>query len=601
MFDELDAEVSRFLSSPSIAPKGQGSKYVVSPDSQSAWREQLQGKTQPNAIAQYSKSQEKIQKTLLQKSLGRGSPDKYAVPAKEQRPEKSKMMIKEKRNRRREEFQSTLKQAATSGTVIPKRGTIDRSLNVAEPIENKAGLGLASNNSTSLSVEESSHFRVNRALRSQIAANRKQYNEMKRLLAHLDAERERLNSDKEDLSLRLEKLIRQRSLNEQRTEVRETRPESHKIKDKVQEALETELSLLEAGAEKLENQIDIVTDVLEGMDRAINAAKQMIQDKKVAMELDGTVLSTLNARTDHLSVGCGRTSAGFKKKTDNLKAPKLLTKEMPEIVPLLQIKKESVETGEGNTQSTDQKSVSPESQIASSPKANKSLLPVDSWTTAFERLSKRCKELVNKACHTRVNIKAICQSLGDFCSNADLQKAQKDVSFQFRECLRTEKLIIENVEAELKDMKIIRRAEKAEVRVARVLKEKLASITVFEERITVRLANRPPGETTNDRASIEIKNAILEMREEARDLEEELNRIQADLKHLQQQKQDTEEHIKDKRVAVKIDTKAFLLGEKKKKKKKPEKSQGKEEASDDPTKSSPKKGKKKRNIWTFYY
>ena len=69
MFDELDAEVSRFLSSPSIAPKGQGSKYVVSPDSQSAWREQLQGKTQPNAIAQYSKSQEKIQKTLLQKVL----------------------------------------------------------------------------------------------------------------------------------------------------------------------------------------------------------------------------------------------------------------------------------------------------------------------------------------------------------------------------------------------------------------------------------------------------------------------------------------------------------------------------------------------------
>ena len=55
------------------------------------------------------------------------------------------------------------------------------------------------------------------------------------------------------------------------------------------------------------------------------------------------------------------------------------------------------------------------------------------------------------------------------------------------------------------------------------------------------------------------------MREEARDLEEELRRIQADLKHLRKQKQDTEEHIKDKRVAVKIDTKAFLLGEKKKK------------------------------------
>ena len=224
MFDELDAEVSRFLSSPSIAPKGQGSKYVVSPDSQSAWREQLQGKTQPNAIAQYSKSQEKIQKTLLQKSLGRGSPDKYAVPAKEQRPEKSKMMIKEKRNRRREEFQSTLKQAATSGAVIPKRGTIDRSLNVAEPIENKAGLGLASNNSTSLSVEESSHFRVNRALRSQIAANRKQYNEMKRLLAHLDAERERLNSDvltKTNKELSYEKF---RSAQKERAKIRKAMP-----------------------------------------------------------------------------------------------------------------------------------------------------------------------------------------------------------------------------------------------------------------------------------------------------------------------------------------------------------------------------------------
>lgn len=97
MFDELDAEVSRFLSSPSITAKGQGSKYVISPDSQSAWREQLQGKTQPNAMAQYSETQKKLQNTLLEKSLGRKSPDKYVVPV-QKGMEKSQVMIKEKRN-----------------------------------------------------------------------------------------------------------------------------------------------------------------------------------------------------------------------------------------------------------------------------------------------------------------------------------------------------------------------------------------------------------------------------------------------------------------------------------------------------------------------
>ena len=92
-------------------------------------------------------------------------------------------------------------------------------------------------------------YRVNRALRSQIAANRKQqYTDMLRFLGHLKAERDRLNNDKVDLSRRLNKLQRQQALNEKRSEMRGTRPESHLGKDKVEEALEKELALLEKGS-----------------------------------------------------------------------------------------------------------------------------------------------------------------------------------------------------------------------------------------------------------------------------------------------------------------------------------------------------------------
>ena len=210
---------------------------------------------------------------------------------------------------------------------------------------------------------------------------------------------------------------------------------------------------------------------------------------------------------------------------------------------------------------------------------------------------------MKQACQTRVDIKATCQSLGDYCSNADLQQAQKQVSFDFREHLRKEKLIIENVEAELKDMKVIRRAEKAEGRVKRVLKEKLASIAVFEERVTVRLANRPPGELTNDTAANEIRHAIADLREDARDLDNELKRIQQDLAFLRKEKEETEEHIKDKRVAVKVDTKAFQIGEKKRSTPKKYQVTKEEEAEDAANKE---KGKKKnngkgRNIWAYYY
>ena len=597
MFDELDAEVARFLSAPKFerAPPAQ----VVSsppPDAHGAWRDQLQGKTQPNAIQVYTATQEQLQAELLNKSLKTNEPTnrrpRQQAPA--QLAEKSQTLIKEKRRRRREEFQSTLKNSMSEGTMIPHRHVMDRSLTHGI-VGTECDVDDTKPSKDQYNLEDSSHFRVNKALRAQIAANRKQHTEIRRLMSHVVAERERLNGDKIDLSFRLDKLNRQKELNEQRSELRETRPESHKNKDKVQEALEAELALLNAGADKLEDQIDTVVDMLEAMDRAINASKEMIQDKQVAMELDNTVLSALNARTDHLSVGCGRTSAGFKRNKGRLKVPTLLTEAIPEIKPLLNV---SVDSRENKEEVSGEKAKSPESNIHVSPKAKASLLPVDSWEKTFERLAKRCKDLVTQACQARVNIKNTCQSLGDFCANADLQKASKEVSFQFREHLRTEKLIIENVEAELKDLKVIKRAEKAEVRVARVLREKRASIKVFEERVTVRLANRPPGESTSDRASVEIRNAITEMREEARDLNAELEKIKKDLEHLRKEKTDTEEHIKDKRIAVKIDTKAFLLGEKKAAKPKiAEKTEGDEAEEAD----AGKKKSRRKNIWTFYY
>ena len=66
------------------------------------------------------------------------------------------------------------------------------------------------------------------------------------------------------------------------------------------------------------------------------------------------------------------------------------------------------------------------------------------------------------------------------------------------------------------------------------------SIAVFEERVTVRLANRPPGELTNDTAANEIRHAIADLREDARDLDNELKRIQQDLAFLRKEKEETE-------------------------------------------------------------
>ena len=71
--------------------------------------------------------------------------------------------------------------------------------------------------------------------------------------------------------------------------------------------------------------LEHVVDVLESMDRAVTAAEELIEDKVVAMNLDKTVLATLDARTDHLSVGC-RSSTGFKRTNSKLKHPELLTK-----------------------------------------------------------------------------------------------------------------------------------------------------------------------------------------------------------------------------------------------------------------------------------
>eukprot|EP00944_MAST-04C_sp_MAST-4C-sp1_P004934 g4934.t1 len=346
----------------------------------------------------------------------------------------------------------------------------------------------------------------------------------------------------------------------------------------------------------------------------------MIEDKMVAMNLDKTVLATLDARTDHLSVGCGRSSAGFKRNNGKLKHPDLLTKKMPDVLPLMQLKAEDLHAkktpsalvaevdgtkekeSEKNESNVAQRhrSASPESQIPASPNHDKSLVSMRNWEHKFERLSKRCKDLVKQACQIRVNIKATCQSLGDYCSNADLQQAQKQVSFNFREHLRKEKLIIENVEAKLKDMKVIRRAEKAEQRVKRVLQEKLASIEVYEERVTVRLSNRPPSELTNDAAANEMRHAIAELREDARDLDNELKRIQQDLEFLRKEKQQTEEHIKDKRVAVKVDTKAFLLGEKKYSRRSTEETKDTNPA-DTGEKSKKNDTKRPRNIWAYYY
>ena len=555
---------------------------------------------------------------------------------------KSVQLIRAKRQRRRQEFRETLKKTASQGIRLPRRKAMDRSLTESSGTD----VSGESISTQKYNVEDSSHYRVNRALRSQIAANRKQHTDMLRFLGHLKAERDRLNNDKVDLSRRLNKLQRQQALNEKRSEMRGTRPESHLGKDKVEEALEKELALLEKGSASLEEMLEHVVDVLESMDRAVTAAEELIEDKVVAMNLDKTVLATLDARTDHLSVGCGRSSAGFKRTNSKLKHPELLTKKMPELLPLMHLKPEDVhakkspeklveeiegeaeaeeeeaagekEEGEGeqdqNANSNDVtsrkiaakqrlRSASPESQIPTSPKHDQSLISVKNWEHKFTRLSKRCKDLVKQACQTRVDIKATCQSLGDYCSNADLQQAQKQVSFDFREHLRKEKLIIENVEAELKDMKVIRRAEKAEGRVKRVLKEKLASIAVFEERVTVRLANRPPGELTNDTAANEIRHAIADLREDARDLDNELKRIQQDLAFLRKEKEETEEHIKDKRVAVKVDTKAFQIGEKKRSTPKKYQVTKEEEAEDTTNKEKGKKKKngKGRNIWAYYY
>ena len=75
MFDELDAEVARFLSAPKFerAPPTQ----VVNsppPDAHGAWRDQLQGKTQPNAIQDYTAAQEELEAELLDKSLNPNKP-----------------------------------------------------------------------------------------------------------------------------------------------------------------------------------------------------------------------------------------------------------------------------------------------------------------------------------------------------------------------------------------------------------------------------------------------------------------------------------------------------------------------------------------------